>query len=255
MKRIAIVSGSLIAAGLTTAVILLQHAELAKLRAENLALQEQVTQVPQLEAQLGAAAEQRRSLLTPGGGGGATTSPSEDTSPELLRLRGRVAAVREQQAEIEQLRAENRELRAAAGSEDWHAKLHPEQLLKVVGWGSNSCKEVASRYSEAWLKQVAEPGLLLKTGMALYDAGKYSDALTVFQKLEQSGRYKGAALVWQGQMLDLLGRRQEALVAYNQVAGLHLGMVHDQYGMSLSRDLIQSRLEIPFTRVENRQDD
>jgi hypothetical protein len=88
-----------------------------------------------------------------------------------------------------------------------------------------------------------------------YDAGRHSDALTVFRELEKDEAYKSVALVWQGQMLDLLGQREEALAAYRQVAGQDLHMRHDQYGLQLTKGYIQQRIETPFVRVENRSDD
>ena len=56
-------------------------------------------------------------------------------------------------------------------------------------------------------------------------------------------------------MLDLLSQREEALAAYRQVAGQDLQMRHDQCDLQLTKDYIQQRVETPFVRVENREED
>ena len=56
-------------------------------------------------------------------------------------------------------------------------------------------------------------------------------------------------------MLDLLGRRQEAVAAYKKASSQGLGMRHDQYGLMLSGDYIKQRLQTPFKRIENKDED
>lgn len=91
--------------------------------------------------------------------------------------------------------------------------------------------------------------------MALYDVGRYLEALTVFQKMENVDGAEGAALVWQGQMLDLLGKREEALTAYQKSTNFDLATRHDQYGIILGKKYVAKRLESPFTRLENLNQD
>ena len=59
-----------------------------------------------------------------------------------------------------------------------------------------------------------------------------------------------AGLVWQGHLLDLLERRDEALKCYNEALGksASLNMRHDQYGIRLNREWVQKRLKEPFRR-------
>lgn len=130
----------------------------------------------------------------------------------------------------------------------------PEYVLQSAGWGRKSSEKIAAGYSGAWSGQVGEPLLLLKLGFALYDCRRYADALVVFQAMEKA-RGGGAALVWQGHMLDLLGRREEALVVYKKALATSPSMRHDQYGIVLSQQYVQTRLQSPFARVENRQED
>ncbi len=52
-----------------------------------------------------------------------------------------------------------------------------------------------------------------------------------------------------------LGRRPEAIAAYNKAAAMPLAMRHDQYGIALTKEYAQQRAKTPFTRVENRHED
>lgn len=131
----------------------------------------------------------------------------------------------------------------------------PEGLLADAGWGRKSAEKTAARYSKGWLDQLSTSTSFLKLGFALYDAKRYQDALAVFQRMEQTRDASGVALAWQGHMLDLLGRRQEAVAAYKKASSQGLGMRHDQYGLMLSGDYIKQRLQTPFKRIENKDED
>lgn len=64
------------------------------------------------------------------------------------------------------------------------------------------------------------------------------------------------ALIWQGHMLDLLERREEARERYRRVAEMNLddGVMHSQYGLTYAYSpYAAERLEVPFQRIENRQ--
>jgi tetratricopeptide (TPR) repeat protein len=96
---------------------------------------------------------------------------------------------------------------------------------------------------------------LLKLGFALYDAERYRDALAVFQKMGQCRSHAALALVWEGHMLDLLGKRAEAIARYEKASGMPVSGQHSQYGLVLSPDYVAHRIRTPFTRVENREED
>ena len=130
----------------------------------------------------------------------------------------------------------------------------PEHMLNTAGWGRKSSEMIAGNYTEAWLKQVSDPMLLMRLGFALYDAKEYEKALAVFRRLEGAGE-AGVALVWQGQMLDLLSRRAEALAAYRKAASLNIYMQHGQYGIVVNGAYVRTRLKNPFQRVENQSSD
>lgn len=133
-------------------------------------------------------------------------------------------------------------------------------ILKAADWGRKGNEAIAAAYSPDWLDAMpAEPGLDLKLGFALYDMGRYEDALSVFQKMSETLQgndlYVAVSQIWQGQMLDLLGRRQEAVAMYTGVAGMNVSeqMQHDQFGLVYSPSAYaQQRAKEPFTRIENR---
>lgn len=88
----------------------------------------------------------------------------------------------------------------------------------------------------------------------MYDGEYYKEALEAFQNVpvraQDDSSLACAGLVWQGHLLDLLARRDEALRCYNEALKTSdsLNMRHDQYGIRLSRQWVQERLEEPFRR-------
>jgi proline iminopeptidase len=140
---------------------------------------------------------------------------------------------------------------------------NPAALVNSLGWGRRSNQQIVAQYDETWLDRISNGGTWLKIGFALYDAKRYEDALTAFEKMQekaganQHGRM--LALLWQGHMLDLLGRREEAISKYRQVAemGLEDGTQrHDQYGLAYTPSpYARERMTTPFTRVENQMED
>ena len=98
--------------------------------------------------------------------------------------------------------------------------------------------------------------------MALYDFERYETALDVFRRASDAmgqGDKRGlaVALIWQGHMLDLLGRRDEAIAAYERVVGLNVSsrgspVRNDQYGLAYyPTSYALQRTKVPFTRLEN----
>jgi tetratricopeptide (TPR) repeat protein len=108
-------------------------------------------------------------------------------------------------------------------------------------------RDLPSRYYDTWFK----------LGMILYDAGYYQESLDAFERLDVPGLknllyIRFGALVWQGHMLDLLDRRDEALERYRAALVLNsdpdLHIRHDQYGMVVNRRWVEERLVTPFRR-------
>lgn len=94
----------------------------------------------------------------------------------------------------------------------------------------------------------------LKLGLALYDGKFYEEAIRSFQRLAESSndQQRFVGLAWQGQVLDLLQRRAEALENYRAALALKVSpsMTHSQYGITLDREWVAARLQSPFARTE-----
>lgn len=132
----------------------------------------------------------------------------------------------------------------------------PEYLLRTSGWGRASSEQIAAKYSSEWLTQITDPYLLLRAGFALYDMERYEEALAVFTKMEESSHDVTLAMcrIWQGHMLDLLGKRDEAVAVYQSVVDMQIesSLQHSQYQLSYSPSpYAEERTKTPFTRVEN----
>ena len=101
-------------------------------------------------------------------------------------------------------------------------------------------------------------------GFALYDVANYEEALFVFERMqkaadEQEEQALGAvALIWQGHVLDLLGRREEAVKRYSEAADMNLDdtWMHGQYDLRYSLSpYARERMGKPFERIANRDPD
>jgi len=156
--------------------------------------------------------------------------------------------------------AENVEIVAGATTNLGTLLAEPEndwmRILQAADYGHKANEAIAGLYSKDWLDALP-PTLFLKTGFALYDMGRYEDALDVFVKMSETDKdavSSAMSFIWQGQMLDLLGRRQEAIAAYQNAAATDVtGQIrHDQFGLAYSpTEYAQQRMSEPFTRVEN----
>ncbi len=134
-------------------------------------------------------------------------------------------------------------------------------IAASADWGRSSGAGIVAAYTPEQLADLDNPTLVMKIGFALYDFERYAEALGVFQKLETLAADNAAgsavALVWQGHVLDLLNRREEAKAVYQKAVGLNVtsSMRHDQYGLSyVPSRYAAERLEKPFVRMENLQE-
>jgi len=134
------------------------------------------------------------------------------------------------------------------------------QVTKIIslGWGIMSSKKIVEDYKKEDLYLLEEFIEFLRVGFALYDMENYYEALYVFQTIEEkfgSEKYIfGVSLIWQGHMLDLIGKRDEAIERYKIVSktSSNFEMKHGQYSISykISAYAIE-RMKIPFIRIEN----
>jgi len=128
-------------------------------------------------------------------------------------------------------------------------------MLRHCDLGADSLAKVAAAYERGQMEALDDSWLLFVTGLALYEAGDYEEALRIFarmDRMEPGGDVWGA--IWEGHMLDLLHRREEALAAYRRVVAMEVDSVFtmDQYGLEFRpREYAMERIETPFVRIEN----
>jgi proline iminopeptidase len=138
----------------------------------------------------------------------------------------------------------------------------PAYNLRVVDWGRGASESIAKAFESSWLDESRSTTEYLRLGFALYDVERYEDARSVFAQFRTESQRGGSpqtlalASIWEGHMLDLLGRRSEAVVLYQEVADMDLQdtWMHGQYGMRYRLSpYAAERVATPFQRIENRQ--
>ncbi len=89
----------------------------------------------------------------------------------------------------------------------------------------------------------------------------YEEALFIFEQMQASMKereereHEALALIWQGHMLDLLGKRKEAIACYKQVADMNIdeSWQHSQYRLTYQvSPYAKERMKTPFKRIENK---
>jgi hypothetical protein len=132
--------------------------------------------------------------------------------------------------------------------------------VRGASWGMEASRTMAAAYRPDWLHQLDGRWDFLRLGLALYDVARYEDALDVFAEFQLWSREEGSqslealAAIWQGHMLDLLGRRSEAVALYREVAAMDVQDTwsQDQYGLRYTLSpYAAERVNTPFTRIEN----
>ncbi len=99
--------------------------------------------------------------------------------------------------------------------------------------------------------KIQDGGVWFKLGLLLYDGRHYPEALEAMASVAPSDPDWGfAALVWQGHLLDLLGRRADAVARYQEALKVPnpRAMRHDQYHLVIDKQWVQERLNTPFER-------
>jgi tetratricopeptide (TPR) repeat protein len=107
-------------------------------------------------------------------------------------------------------------------------------------------------YREASRVKLDDIPVRVKLALMLYDGRYYQEALEMFKSLaaDTQTELRFDAAAWEGVVLDLLGRRAEALAAYHealQAPGQPI-IRHDQYGLRIDKKWVEERLQTPFER-------
>lgn len=185
-----------------------------------------------------------------------------DAVPEGVYRVARVAFVDPDSARPYVAQVQNVEVIAGSVTSLGTLAVQPEKdLSRVVDaadWGRNGNEAIAATYSKEAVEEMSSPPRILKTGFALYDVGRYQEALDTFVRMSSvssdNATMSAVSYIWQGHMLDLLGRRQEAIAAYGAAAVIEgaSDMRHDQFGMDyVPSEYARERMQQPFTRIEN----
>ena len=129
-----------------------------------------------------------------------------------------------------------------------------------VDWGLESSRKITEKYTREWLDKSDNLKMHMRIGFALYDVEQYDEALYVFGRMQQiasaekSPAQEAAALIWQGHMCDLLGKRDDAIERYRLAADMNIEdtWMHSQYGLMYSLSpYAKDRIQKPFQRMEN----
>jgi tetratricopeptide (TPR) repeat protein len=123
------------------------------------------------------------------------------------------------------------------------------KVLELPWTGSGDI--AAALYPQAVKFGVTDEAMLARLALTLYDGRHYEMALEAFTRLAAAAPGRDyMATVWQGIVLDLLGRREEALARYRTALAKSdtPTLTHSQYRLTIDRAWVEQRLNQPFTR-------
>ena len=122
--------------------------------------------------------------------------------------------------------------------------------LKIgdLPWGADPTASMAI-YKQDW-KRIEDAGARFRLGLLLYDGRHYAEALEAMKTIEAEQSLKFIALAWQGMLLDLLGRRGEAVTAYK--AAMEVPDTsrhrHDQWALAIDKAWVGERVRTAYER-------
>lgn len=118
---------------------------------------------------------------------------------------------------------------------------------------TNAGEEALKLFKQAIDLNTLNENTWLKLGLVLVDLRKYEEAMLSFQMITKIscniGMNAFVALVWQGHLSDLWGKRSEAIKFYHQAISIYDGYTirHDQFKIKIDRTWLDMRLQTPFT--------
>ncbi len=127
------------------------------------------------------------------------------------------------------------------------------QSIQQMAW-TDSADEAGGLLAKARRTPLEDAGLYAKLGLSLYEGGRHVEALEAFErghkKAKANSVYGFVTAAWQGHLLDLMNRRDDALTAYEKALTYPSSMTmrHDQFGITLSHRWIKARIRKPFER-------
>jgi tetratricopeptide (TPR) repeat protein len=122
--------------------------------------------------------------------------------------------------------------------------------IRDLPWTGAGDRALAA-YQQARVMKIKDAGIWRKLALTLYDGKHYQEALEVLAQMERDDpEARFFALVWQGHVLDLLGRRAEAVRRYEEALKMpgSPSWQHGQYNLTINQEWVQERLKAPFER-------
>ena len=125
-----------------------------------------------------------------------------------------------------------------------------QAILNNLDW-TREGKTPLLIYGKAKNMVLHDAGFWFKLGLLLFDSGFLRESLEAFEKttIENPSPIRlFGAWTWRGHLLDLLGRREEALRSYRKALELDPGspMIQGQYRLRIDRHWVEARLRSPF---------
>lgn len=117
---------------------------------------------------------------------------------------------------------------------------------------SGSWNQGIELYKKALVLDCPDYEIWFKLGMIVFEGGYFEEAFNCFEKMRKIDTpevYEWVAVVWQGNIRDAQGRREEAVEFYREALGMAEGkpvIKHDQFGIQTSREWIEQRLASPY---------
>ena len=115
-------------------------------------------------------------------------------------------------------------------------------------WGADPASSLAI-YRQDW-KRIVDPGTRFHLGLLLYDGRHYAEALDAVKTVNAEPSLRFIAWAWQGMLLDLLGRREDAITAYQtalEVPGAPRYR-HDQWSLVIDKTWVAERVKTAYER-------
>jgi hypothetical protein len=115
-------------------------------------------------------------------------------------------------------------------------------------WGADPAASMAL-YAQDW-RRLEDTGTRFRLALLLFDGRHYAEALEAIKSVAAEPSRKFVAQAWQGILLDLLGRRAEAVMAYQ--AALDVPGTpqyrHDQWALTIDKAWVEERVKNAYER-------
>jgi hypothetical protein len=122
--------------------------------------------------------------------------------------------------------------------------------INALDW-TGTGEEALAIFERPEASGIKEAHAWFKLGLLLFDGRHYPESFEAFQRCGELDRSKNnlfGALVWMGNLKDLLGERAAAVGYYREALQNDPGyaLQHDQYGLRIDKAWIEERLKTPY---------